>query len=99
MTTIELTGTVVMIGAPYMMPKSTRQAQKIILEVNYQDAREKTDLFAVFLYGKDCDPSGRVWSGYRHQGSRRAKMLCKLGGRYKNQKDSLTLTLKKIIWL
>lgn len=99
MTTIDLEGKVIIIGAPYMLPGTDRAAQKIILEVTYNDARKKNDLFAVFLYGKDTEVNGPVWAGYNPSGSKMAFVRCKLGGRYKNSRDTLTLTLKKIQWL
>lgn len=97
MTTIDLTGRIIVVGAPYMMPGTNRAAQKIILEVSYKDARVKNDLFAIFLYGKDTEVGGPVWNSGAPRG-RTVTVRCKLGGKVKDQKDSLMLTLKKIVW-
>jgi len=92
---ITITGKLVEHGEPYEIAPS-RLAQRIVIECSYSDPRVKTDYFAVFAYGLDIR---KLWESYddTHK-PQSCTITAKLNGRMKANRNTLTLTLKKIIW-
>ncbi len=94
---VTITGKLIRVDPSKDMPGGKRKVQRVIFQVSYNDARIKTDFFALFLYGDDIKA---FWEQYNfkhppHSG----KFTAKLNGRLKNNHDNLTLTYKKIKWL
>lgn len=93
---IEITGKLHMpIDPPYQM-ENGRKCQRIIVVINYDDPRYKTDYFAVFLYGDSIE---QFWQDYDFMNP--APLLtirAKLNGRMKNERNTLTLSYKNHKW-
>lgn len=93
---ITITGKLMEVGDVYELTPG-RKAQRIIVEVSYNDARVKTDYFAVFAYGLDIP---KLWEHHndRHP-PHSIKITAKLNGRMKQDRNTLTLSFKSVIWI
>lgn len=92
---ITITGRLVEAGEPYEIAPN-RKAQRIVIECTYNDPRVKTDYFAVFAYGLDIR---KLWEQFNtDHPPHSCTVTAKLNGRMKANRNTLTLTLKNILW-
>jgi|LakMenE01Jun11ns_1017448.scaffolds.fasta_scaffold9922142_5 hypothetical protein len=71
--------------------------QRIIFKIEYSDPRIKTDYYGVYVYGEKSILE--FWKGYNDKEQPfSATIEAKLNGRISNDRNTLTLTYKKIKW-
>jgi hypothetical protein len=92
---VTITGSVIEFGDIYELSPG-RKAQRILIQCNYTNVKIKTDTFAVFVFGADI---WKLVENYKtgsllNQGT----FTCKLNGRMKDDRNTLTLTFKKVEW-
>jgi len=93
---VTITGKLIRIDPSREMPGSKRKFQRVIVQVSYNDARIKTDFFAVFIYGDDIKA---FWSEYNFKHPpHTVEVTVKMNGRLKGNYDNLTLTYKTVKW-
>ena len=93
---VTIIGELVEIGEIYDLTPG-RKAQRIIVKVSYNDTRVKTDYFGIFIYGNDIEA---FWSNYDQQHKPHSLQVeAKLNGRMKDNRNTLTLTYKRIRWI
>lgn len=92
---VTITGSVIEFGEIYEISPG-RKAQRIIIQCNYSNVKVKTDLFAVFVFGNDI---WKLVENYK-TGSlvNEGTFVCKLNGRMKEGRNTLTLTFKNVTW-
>lgn len=93
---LTIKGEIFEIGEVYEMSPN-RKCQRVTIKVSHQDARIKTDYYSIFIYGADI---AVFWDG--HKGDFLTPAWCtvtvKLNGRMLKQRNTLTLSYKKVVW-
>jgi hypothetical protein len=73
-----------------------RKAQRVLVERRYEDVRFKADVIAIFVYGNDI---WKLVESYKNEYANcNAEFICRLSGRMNNNRNTLTLSFKKVTW-
>ena len=96
MITVTIKGRFFHASEQYTLPGSKRLAQKLFIECTHDDKRVKDDIFCIYVFGDDI---AKCFAYYPYGAAPKyCSVTAKLSGRYKNQRDSLTLTFRSILW-